>query len=575
MKEVSGIAASPGIAIGPVFQFRREELQITSRTVDDPVAEWQRFQEAVAVAREQLQTLYDLALAESGAENAAIFEAHGMMLDDPELHSAVKRQIEGECLNAEAALHQAAEAIAMMLESLDDAYLSARAIDVRDVSHRVLRILLNATDAPARDLDTPSIIVAQDLTPSDTITLDKSYVLGFCTAEGGATSHTAILARGLGLPAIVGAGEEVLLIAGGRTMILDGSLGDVLLNADEETTAVYRARQAKNASVAAKAQSRASEAAVTLDGRQVEVVANIGSVGDVQNALLCGAEGVGLLRSEFLYLERDHLPDEEEQYHAYRAIAQEFGERPVILRTLDVGGDKELPYLDLPAEHNPFLGVRAIRLCLANPQIFKPQLRAALRAGAGNNLKLMFPMIATVGEVQQARALLEACREELINEGQAVAEQMEIGVMVEIPSTALMADQLAHVVDFFSIGTNDLAQYTMAADRTNSAVAPLASGFEPAVLRLIQQVIEKAHAHGKWVGLCGELAGEPLAIPILLGLGLDEFSMNPPAIPTAKEIIRSLSTEQAQETAAGALQQQDAAGVKAWVSEQLPAIEAG
>ncbi len=397
--------------------------------------------------------------------------------------------------------------------------------------------------------------------------------MAFAQSVGGATSHTAILARGLGLPALVGAGDVVLDLANGLPLILDGSQGTLLLDPDQAALSAYREQQVKSAGTLIKAQAHAHEPAVTADGHVVEVVANIGSVSDAQDALLSGAEGVGLLRSEFLYLERDHLPDEEEQYQAYRTIAQGFGRQPVILRTLDVGGDKELPYLDMEPEDNPFLGVRAIRLCLARPELFRPQLRAALRAGAGNNLKLMFPMVATVGEVRQARAMLEACRQELVAEGYAVAEGMEIGIMVEIPSAALMADHLAAEVDFFSIGTNDLAQYTMAADRTNSHVAPLASAFEPAVLRLIRHVIDAAHAQGKWVGLCGELAGEPLAIPILLGLGLDEFSMNPPAIPPAKQIIRSLTLPQAQELAAAALDLPDATAVQAYVRENLPGLE--
>jgi phosphotransferase system enzyme I (PtsI) len=573
MKQINGIAASRGIAIGPAFQFRRQELRIERCPVADRERERDRFQEAVDVARGQLDGIYQTAQAESGSDDAAIFEAHLMMLDDPELHASVQAAIMQQGINAEAALYDAAENIAAMLESLDGEYLSARAADVRDVSTRVLRILLGIDESPAAALLTPSIIVAHDLTPSDTIALDKSLVLGFCTAVGGATSHTAILARGLGIAALVGAGEAVLTLPDDAPLILDGDQGTLLVNPDPETLSSYRARQIESAGILMKAQARAHEPAVTADGHRVEVMANIGTVGDTYDALQAGAEGVGLLRSEFLYLERDHLPDEEEQYHAYRPIVQEFGARPVILRTLDVGGDKELPYLDLPPEDNPFLGVRAIRLCLSRPELFKPQLRAALRAGAGNNLKLMFPMVAAVREVQQARAMLEACRAELLAEGRAVAEEMEIGIMVEIPSAALMADQLAAEVDFFSIGTNDLAQYTMAADRTNSHVAPLASAFEPAVLRLIRHVIDAAHKQGKWVGLCGELAGEPLAIPILLGLELDEFSMNPPAIPQAKQIIRSLSLPQAQAIAAAVLDLGDADAVQAYVREVLPGIE--
>ena len=575
MKQLLGIPASRGIAIGPAFQFKRQELHIERCPVSDTAQEWQRFLNAVAVARRQLAAIHEKALAESGSDDAAIFEAHLMMLDDPELHSSVESAIKEQAINAEAAVYDTAENIAAMLESLEDDYLSARAADVRDVSTRVLRILLGIEESPAEALVKPSIVVANDLTPSDTIALDKSLVQGFCTAVGGATSHTAILARGLGLPAIVGAGKDILDLANDTPLILDGSEGILLTNPDQAALSAYREQQVKSAGHLMRAQAHAHEPAVTVDGHAVEVVANIGSIGDAQDALMAGAEGVGLLRSEFLYLQRDHLPDEEEQYQAYRAIAEEFGQRPVILRTLDVGGDKEIPYIDMPPEDNPFLGVRAIRLCLARPELFKPQLRAALRAGAGNNLKLMFPMVATAEEVRQARALLESCRDDLLAEGYPVAEEMEIGIMVEIPSAALMADQLALEVDFFSIGTNDLAQYTMAADRTNSHVAPLASAFEPAVLRLIRHVIDAAHEKGKWVGLCGELAGESLAIPILLGLGLDEFSMNPPAVPLAKQIIRTLSLPQAQTIADAALNLPNATAVQAYVRQQLPDLEIG
>jgi len=575
MKTLRGIAASRGIAIGPAFHFRRADLSFERRTVEDPTAEWARFQAALETAREQLADVYAKAEAESGAAQAAIFQAHALMLEDPELLDAVRTAIEEQCINAEAALSDAAETYAQMLETLDDEYLSARAADVRDVAARVLRILLGVAESPTANLTVPSIILARDLTPSDTVLLDKSLVLGFCTAEGGATSHTAILARGLGLPAIVGAGPSVLEIPDGAMLVLDGGDGTLLVGPDEGTVAEYRARQAAATVVLARAREKAHEPAVTRDGHRVEVVANIGNVEGARAALEAGAEGVGLLRTEFLYLERSRLPDEEEQYRAYRAIVDVFGDRPVVLRTLDIGGDKDLPYLDLPHEMNPFLGLRAIRLCLARPELFRPQLRAALRAGAGRNLKLMFPMVATVSEVRAARAVLEECRAELLAEGQPVAEEMEVGIMVEIPAAALMADHLAAEVDFFSIGTNDLSQYTLAADRTNAQVAPLATGFQPAVLRLVRDVIAAAHAQGKWVGLCGELAGEPLAIPILLGLGLDEFSMNPPAIPLAKQIIRALTLEEAQEVAQAALKLDSPDAVQALVRERVPAANVG
>jgi phosphotransferase system enzyme I (PtsI) len=572
-REIQGIGASPGIAIGPAFRFVKVDLDVERRTVDDPEAEWDRFEAALETAKAQLEEVYTKAEAESGADEAAIFEAHAMMLEDPELRDQVRTTIEGEAINAEAALHEAAESYAQMLEGMEDEYLSARAADVRDVAERVVRILLDVPSSPAAELDEPSIILARDLTPSDTVLLDKSLVLGFCTAEGGRTSHTAILARGLGLPAVVGAGSGVLDVAEGEKVVLDGTAGSVLVGAEEATVETYEKRQERIAAILQEAREKADEPATTADGERVEVVANIGNVDGAEAAAEAGAEGVGLLRTEFLYLERDRLPTEEEQYEAYRAIVDVFGDQPVILRTLDIGGDKELPYLDLPEEMNPFLGVRAIRLCLAQPELFKPQLRAALRAGVGRNLKIMFPMVSRLEEVQAARGLLDTCRSELNKEGQEAAEGIEVGIMVEVPSAVVMADHLAEEVDFFSIGTNDLTQYTMAADRTNADVARLVTGFQPAVLRLVRDTIEAAHAKGKWVGLCGELAGEPLAIPILLGLGLDEFSMNPPAVPIAKQIIRQLTMEEAREVAEAALALETPEAVRTLVEERVPAAD--
>ncbi len=570
MNTLHGIAASPGIAIGPAFRFRQVDLRFGRYTVESADAEWMRCQAALETAREQLAAVYAKAEAESGAEQAAIFQAHALMLEDPELLEIVQKDIEKHSVNAEAALSDATEKYAQMLEALDDEYLRARAADVRDVATRVLRVLLNVAESPTAGLTTPSIILAPDLTPSDTVMLDKSLVLGLCTAEGGATSHAAILARSLGLPAVVGVSSQVLEIPNDTTLVLDGREGTLLVQPDKETVMLYRERQAATARLLAQAQQRAQESAVTRDGHRVEVVANIGNVEGARAALGAGAEGVGLLRTEFLYLERTHLPDEEEQYLAYRAIVDVLGDLPVILRTLDIGGDKELSYLVLPDEMNPFLGLRAIRLCLARPELFRPQLRAALRAGAGRNLKIMFPMVATVAEVRKARSMLEQCRAELLAEGKPIAEKMEVGIMVEIPAAAVMADRLAAEVDFFSIGTNDLSQYTLAADRTNAQVASLASAFQPAVLRLVRDVITAAHARGKWVGLCGELAGEPLAIPILLGLGLDEFSMNLPAIPMAKQIIRALRLDEARQVAQAVLELDDPDAVRALVQERVP-----
>jgi phosphotransferase system enzyme I (PtsI) len=575
MKSISGIPASYGIAIGPAFIFDRAEIVIETYSIKDPAAEWKRFEEAREKTHQQLDEVYLKTVEESGEETAEIFNAQKLMLEDPELINAVKTRVEKDLTNIESALFETAESYAQQLEAIDDEYLSARALDVRDVSSRCLRNLLGRTDSPADGLKTPSVIVAKDLTPSDTVLLNKEFVLGFCTAEGGSTSHTAILARGLGIPAVVGVGTDIEDIQNGEELVVDGDAGVIVINPGEEALTEFRNRQEKFKKIRAEAETITHQPAVTTDGHQVEVVANIGNVEGVQAALDAGAEGVGLLRSEFLYLERSSLPTEEEQYQKYKTIADAFGDKPVILRTLDVGGDKDIPYIDMPPETNPFLGVRAIRLCLSRPELFKPQLRAALRAGYGNNLKLMFPMVATVDDVIKTREVLEECRDELKKEGYDVADEMDIGIMIEIPSAAIMADQLSEVVDFFSIGTNDLSQYTLAADRTNAQVAQIASGFQPAVFRLIKGVIDAAHSNGKWVGLCGEMAGELLAIPILLGLGLDEFSMNPPAIPFAKQLIRSISLKHAQLVAQTALNLRSDSEIREYVQKIVPEVNIG
>ncbi|MGC9398910.1 MAG: phosphoenolpyruvate--protein phosphotransferase [Anaerolineae bacterium] len=574
MGTLRGIAASQGVAIGPVFCYREVELEVVCAPIADPAGEWARLEEALSAAREELALLRAKTIEEVGEEEAAIFEAHAMMLEDPELLKAVRTTIETEQVNAECALERAAEQYAQALEALDDEYLRARAVDVRDVTNRVLRLLLGLEQRGAKALQKPSIVVARDLTPSDTALLDKSLVLGFLTAEGGPTSHTAILARSLGIPAVLGVGSAALALEEGETVVIDGDEGVVHVAPNAETRARYERKQDSLAAVTVWARRQAHEPAVTEDGKRVEVVANIGNLRDARAAIEEGAEGVGLLRTEFLYLERSDLPDEEEQAAVYAEITDLFDGAPVILRTLDVGGDKDLPAFDLPREMNPFLGLRALRLGLAHPEeIFKPQLRAVLRAAVDRNLKVMFPMVASVTEVRAARTLLETCRAELQAEGVAVPEDLEVGIMVEIPAAALMADHLASDVDFFSIGTNDLTQYTMAADRTNAAVSYLTNGLEPAVLRLVKMVIDAAHARGKWVGMCGELAGEPLALPILLGLGLDEFSMNPPAIPIAKQILRALSYKMAQQVARRALELETADEVEAFVRAEVAAVD--
>jgi phosphotransferase system enzyme I (PtsI) len=467
-----------------------------------------------------------------------------MMLQDAELVDAVQAQIQAQRLNAEAAVSDVFEEWVERFAQLDDDLMRARAADVRDVGNRVLGLLMDSGAPVLAELPGEVIIVADDLVPSETALLDRDKVRGLATAVGGETSHTAILARMLGIPAVVGLGGGILTVSAGTTLALDGESGVVEVDPDPEVVERYRTRQARLQAALAEALKSADQPAITRDGRQVEVVANIGDVPSAEEAVHFGAEGVGLLRSEFLYLDRTQLPTEEEQFEAYRAIAGIMGSRPLIVRTLDVGGDKQLPYLDIGAELNPFLGVRAIRLSLDRPDIFQPQLRAILRAGAGHNIKIMFPMVATRGETAAAKAALEQARQALDKEGIPHADAVEVGIMVETPASAIMSPLLAEDVDFFSIGSNDLTQYTLAADRGNERLSELYRALDPAVLHLIRMVIRAGHAAGKWVGLCGELAGQRSAIPILLGLGLDEFSMTPRAIPLAKRLIRQLDTSE-------------------------------
>jgi phosphotransferase system enzyme I (PtsI) len=569
MKKYHGLAASRGIAIGPIFQYRRLNLQVERHPIEDAEAEWHRLLEALDEARNQLAEIRTRAVTEVGQGEAAIFDAQQAMLQDPELLAMVRKSLEKNRLNIEVSWLEAAEHYALILEGMPNEYMRARAADIRDVSQRVLGLLLGVKDIGLARLTQPSIIIAPDLTPSDTVNFDKNLVLGFCTAGGGLTSHTAILARSLGLPAIVGAGEGVTHLTDQEEVLIDGSQGLLVADPTPDMVQDYRRRREEELVIQNEAIRESHQRAVTRDGQQVEVVANIGNINDAKKAVQFGAEGVGLLRTEFLYLERSSIPDEQEQYEAYKNILNAFGELPVVMRTLDVGGDKELSYLKIKPEMNPFLGVRGLRLSLTRSDLFKPQLRAALRAGAGHHLKLMFPMVSVSSEVRQARGLLEECMKELTQEGKLMAQNLEVGIMVEVPSAALMADSLAQEVDFFSIGTNDLTQYTLAADRTNSELAYLSNAFSPAVLRLIQGVIRAAHQHQKWVGLCGEMAGEPLAIPILLGMGLDEFSMNPVAIPAAKTLIRSLSTQTCQRLAQKVLTLTTAEEVQAYVQDQI------
>jgi phosphoenolpyruvate-protein phosphotransferase len=565
-----GIPASPGISHGPAFVYQVQDLIVPRHEVQDSEGELKRLDKAITIASEQIASLQTKAETETGSEEAAIFEAHALFLRDPTLITAVHEAIQERRANAEAAWIDAIEANASNLEALDDEYFRARAADVRDVGQRVLRILLGVGESDLTELTTPSIVVARDLTPSDTVRLDKSLVTGFCTAEGGPTSHTAILAKALGLPAVVGLGHSILDLKYGDPLLVDGGRGEVIAFPDEETIREFEARRLKIEAQALAELETANEPAITTDGHQVEVVANIGSPQEAQIALERGAEGIGLLRTEFLYLDRHEAPNEEEQLSAYETILDVMEDRPVVVRTIDVGGDKELPYLDLGIEANPFLGWRAIRMSLDKPELFKTQLRALWRASPGHDLRIMFPMIATLDEVRRAQVLLQEAHDEVLAAGHDVAGRIQVGIMVEVPSVAVLADLFAREVDFFSIGTNDLTQYTLAAERTNEKVAHLGDACHPAVLRQIRRILEAAHNEGIWVGLCGELAGDPDAVPILLGLGLDEFSMAPASIPHAKTIIRSWSQSDAQSLALEVLDLDSAEAVREYVRSYRP-----
>ncbi len=574
MKTIRGISVSRGINIGPVYQFRHLDLSFETRHVEDRDAEWYRFESAVAATKGRLQQMYDRAVKEIGTDEAMIFDAHMMMLEDPDLLDGAQSGIMDEGLNAEAALMNVCEQYCDMLREIDDKYIQARVTDIQDVCHGVLTQLLGYGDDAGVDVTEPSVIISRDLTPSDCVSIQKALIEGFCTIEGGTTSHTAILARSLGIPALVGAPEEIEEIPPETTVIIDGYEGVLIIDPDPETIEKYERKREAKLRILGAALEHAQEPAVTKDGHRVEIYVNIGSDSkeDITDALKKGAEGVGLLRSEFIYLNMDRMPDEEIQFEKYSNVARGFEGRPVILRTLDIGGDKQLPYLELPYEMNPFLGVRGIRLCLRNPDLFRHQLRAALRACSCGNLRIMFPMVTKLSEIRRAKEMINECRAELTAEGTEVVPSIQVGIMIEVPGAAVMSDRLAQEVDFFSIGTNDLTQYTLAVDRTNNNLADLANAFDPAVLRLIARVTESGHKYGKPVGICGELGGDPIAIPILTGLGLDELSMNAPAIPVAKQIIRSLDYEVVKRLAQEVLDLESPKDVKDRVFNTLPMI---
>ncbi|MBW7651039.1 phosphoenolpyruvate--protein phosphotransferase [Anoxybacillus sp. ST4] len=546
MKRLQGIAASNGIAIAKAYRLEHPDLTVEKQTIENPAEHVRRFQQALAKSKEELEAIQAHALKELGEDKAAIFSAHLLVLSDPELVQAVEQKIEQERVNAEFALHDVASMFIAMFEAMDNEYMKERAADIRDVTKRVLAHLLGVTISNPSMITEEVIIVAEDLTPSDTAQLNRKYVKGFTTDIGGRTSHSAIMARSMEIPAVVGTKEATAAIQNGDVVIIDGLDGEVIINPTEETIAQYEQKRAAFAAQKAEWAKLVHEQTTTEDGHHVELAANIGTPNDVDGVLANGAEGIGLYRTEFLYMGRNELPTEEEQFEAYKTVLEKMEGKPVVVRTLDIGGDKELPYLDLPKEMNPFLGFRAVRLCLNMQEMFRTQLRALLRASVYGNLKVMFPMIATLDEFRQAKAVLLEEKEKLVAEGVAVSDHIEVGMMVEIPAAAVLADQFAKEVDFFSIGTNDLIQYTMAADRMNERVSYLYQPYNPAILRLIYNVIEAAHKEGKWVGMCGEMAGEELAVPILLAFGLDEFSMSATSILRVRSQLKKLSKQEAE-----------------------------
>jgi phosphoenolpyruvate-protein phosphotransferase (PTS system enzyme I) len=538
--KLTGIGASEGVAVGPAFvpATDRPEPERDRITEDEVEAELQRFREAVETIAGNLSETADRLRTSGSGEEAGIFEFHVEMAEDPELASAVEERI-GHLESPEAAVLAVGEEFAAEYAAMDDEYMAARADDVRDVTGQISAQLIGRSISAFEALKTPSVVLSYSLAPSDTARIQKGMALGFVTAEGSRTSHVSIMARSMGIPAVVGVGPKLDRVLGAQTVAVDGGEGYAIADPDADTVAEFeRMSGALAEELAALDEYRHVEAS-TSEGRRIEVAANLGSVSEAHDALKWGAEGVGLFRTEFLFMERDDLPSEEEQYEAYSAVARAFGEKPVIIRTLDVGGDKDLPGVDQGSEENPFLGWRGIRMSLDTPELFEPQLRAILRAAANGNLKVMFPMVADIGELEAAKAILQKCRRELESEGMDVGE-VETGVMIETPAAAVCAGELAEQSAFFSIGTNDLVQYTLAADRSNERLRRLQSADHPAVLALIRRTCEAASAAGIQVGVCGEAAGEPEMISKLVELGVTELSMAAPQIPRAKKVVSEL-----------------------------------
>ena len=554
MELLKGLAASRGIAIAKAYRLVEPDLSIVKKVVENVEEELKRFQMALESSKTELEDIREKAQVELGADKAAIFEAHLLVLSDPEFVSPIGDKIKLEKVNAEYALKEVADRFITMFEQMDNEYLKERKADFRDVSKRILSHLLGVQIANPSMILEEAIIVAEELTPSDTAQLNRTFVKGFTTNVGGMTSHSAIMAHSMEIPAVVGTKMATTEIQHGDLIIVDGIKGEVHINPTREVIAKFEKKQVRFEEKKAKWAKLINEQTITSDGHYVELAANIGTSEDLESVINNGGEAIGLYRTEYLYMGRNELPSEEEQFNSYKAVLEGMDGKPVVVRTLDIGGDKDLPYLNLPKELNPFLGFRAIRLCLEEQDLFHTQLRALLRASTYGNLKIMFPMIANLDEFRAAKAIIEAEKKDLLDKGIEVSDKIELGIMVEIPSTVVMADLFAKEVDFFSIGTNDLIQYTMAADRMNESVSYLYQPYHPAILRFIKMVIDAAHTEGKWVGLCGEMAGDEIAIPLLLGMGLDKFSMSATSILKVRSQLLQLSKKEMESLVARTLQ---------------------
>ena len=548
MTNIKGIGASSGIAIAKAYKLEMPDLTVSRDTVEDTAAEITKLYEHKAAVEEEIKTIKEAASKNLSEEEAAVFDAHLMMLNDPEFAGQIETKIKDEKLNAAAALEDVANMMIAMFSSMDDAYFKERAADVKDVSTRWKAHLLGKKLPNPSLISEEVVICANDLTPSDTATLNKNLVKGFVTNIGGRTSHSAILARSMEIPAVVATNAIMDNVNDGDLVVLDGTTGEVFVNPDEAVVKEYTEKKEAFEAYKAELKTLVNAESVSTDGHKTLLVANIGSPEDLEAVKANGAEGVGLFRTEFLYMESDTLPTEDEQFEVYKKVLEGVN-GPVVVRTLDIGGDKKLKSFETPDEMNPFLGVRAIRLCFQHEDIFRTQLRALLRASIYGDLHIMFPMIATLGEFRKAKGILMDEKAKLEAEGVKVSDHFEVGIMIEIPAAAVLADQFAKEVDFFSIGTNDLIQYTFAADRMSSTINYLYQPFNPSILRLVKNTIDASHREGKWTGMCGEMAGEALAAPLLLGLGLDEFSMSATSILAQRKRIRSLSYEESKKLA--------------------------